>query len=151
MHCVRNRFSRLGIAKNMDELEEEVQEKKHMACLKDIDPNDYRDKGMASILLDCVSLTVHKDITMKHATVDSNAISLHTAMLQVEKIIQREKDRVQSKKDWQTNGQISALQQDLSRIFTSGTTGPHAGTAAGDKEMNMMRRRSKRRVHGARH
>ena len=47
---------------------------------------------MISILLDFVPDEVHKEITMKYATVGSNAIDLRTAMLEVERIIEREKD-----------------------------------------------------------
>ena len=110
----RNRVSRPAIAENMDELEEKFKKwKKDIAYLKDIDAYDYRDNGMISILLDFVPDEVHKEITMKYATVGSNAIDLRTAMLEVERIIEREKDRVQSRRDRQTTGQISALQEEV--------------------------------------
>ena len=50
---------------------------------------------------------------MKHATVGSNAIDARTAMLEVERIIEREKDRVPSRRDRQTKGKISALQEEV--------------------------------------
>ena len=50
---------------------------------------------------------------MKHATVGSNAVNLRTAMFEVERIMQREKDRVQSRRDRQTMGKISALQEEV--------------------------------------
>ena len=110
--AARNRVSRPAIAENMDELEEKFKKwKKDIAYLKDIDAYDYRDNGMISILLDFVPDEVHKEITMKYATVGSNAIDLRTAMLEVERIIEREKDRVQSRSDRQTEGKISALQE----------------------------------------
>ena len=87
--------------------------KKDIAYLKDIDAYDYRDNGMISILLDFVPDEVRKEITMKYATVGSNAIDLRTAMLEVERIIEREKDRVQSRRDRQTKGKISALQEEV--------------------------------------
>ena len=111
IHRARNRVSRPAIAKNMDELEEKFKKrKKDIACLKDIDAYDYRDNGMISILLDFVPDEVDKEISMKYATVGSNAIDLRTAMLEVERIIEREKYRVQSKRDRQIKGKISALQ-----------------------------------------
>ena len=78
-----------------------------------VDAYDYRDNGMISILLDFVPDEVHKEITMKYATVGSNAIDLRTAILEVERIIEREKDRVQSRRDQQTKGKISALQEEV--------------------------------------
>ena len=110
----RNRVSRRSIAENMDELEEKFKKwKKDIAYLKDIDAYDYRDNGMISILLDFVPDELHKEITMKYATAGSNAIDLRTAMLEVERIIEREKDRVQSRRDRQTKGTISALQEEV--------------------------------------
>ena len=108
---------RPAIAENMDELEEFKKWKKDIAYLKDIDANDYRDNGMISILLDFVPDEVHKEISMKYATVGSNAIDLRTAMLEVERIIEREKDRVQSRRDRQTKGKISALQEEVAEDF----------------------------------
>ena len=114
IHRARNSVSRPAIAENMDELEEKFKKrKKDIACLKDIDACDYRDNGMISILLDFVPDEVEKEISMKYATVGSNAIDIRTAMLEVERIIEREKDRVQSKRDRQTKGKISALQEEV--------------------------------------
>ena len=50
---------------------------------------------------------------MKYATLGSNAIDFRTAVLEVERIIEREKDRVQSRRDRQTKGKISALQEEV--------------------------------------
>ena len=70
IHRARSRVSRPAIAENMDELEEKLKKwKKDIAFLKDIDAYDYRDNGMISILLDFVPDEVHKEITMKYATV----------------------------------------------------------------------------------
>ena len=91
--------------------------KKDIAYLKDIDAYDYRDNGMISILLDFVPDEVDKEISMKYATVGSNTIDLRTAMLEVERIIEREKDRVQSKRDRQTKGKISALQEEVAEYL----------------------------------
>ena len=111
-HRARNRVSRPAIAENMDELEEKFKKwKKDIAYLKDIDAYDYRDNGMISILLDFVPDEVHKEITMKYATVGSNGIDLRTAMLEVERIIERETDRVQGRRDRQTKGKISSMEQ----------------------------------------
>ena len=113
IHRARNRVSRPAIAETMDELEEKFKKwKKDIAYLK-VDAYDYRDNGMISILLDFVPDEVHKEITMKYATVGSNAIDLRTAILEVERIIEREKDRVQSRRDQQTKGKISALQEEV--------------------------------------
>ena len=99
--------------------------KKDIAYLKDIDAHDYRDNGMISILLDFV----HKEITMKYATEGSNAIDLRTAMLEVERIIEWEKDRVQSRRDPQTKGKISAFQEEVAEDLSMyGTTKLTAGT-----------------------
>ena len=114
IHLARNKVSRPAIAENMDEWEEKFKKwKKDIAYLKDIDAYDYRDNGMISILLDFVPDEVQKEITMKYATVGSNAIDLRTAMLEVERTVEREKDRVQRKKDRQTKGKISALQEEI--------------------------------------
>ena len=53
---------------------------------------------------------------MKYAAVGSNAIDFRTAMLEVERIVEREKDRVQSRRDRQTKGKISALQEEVPKI-----------------------------------
>ena len=114
IHRARNRVSRPAIAENRDELEEKFKKwKKDIAYLKDIDAYDYRDNCMTFILLDFVPDEVHKQITMRHATVGSNTINLRTAMLKVERIIEREKDRVQSWGDRHTKGKISALQEEI--------------------------------------
>ena len=63
--------------------------------------------------MDFVTDEAHKEITMKYATVGLNAIDLRTAMLEVERIIERQKDRVQSRRDQQTKGKISALQEEV--------------------------------------
>ena len=89
--------------------------KKDIAYLKNIDAYDYRDNGMISILLDFVPDDVHKEITMKYATVGSYAIDLRTAMLEVERIIEREKDCVQSRRGRQTMGKISVLQEEVAK------------------------------------
>ena len=73
IHRARNTVSRPAIAENMDELEEKFKKWK-----KDIDAYDYRDNGMISILLDFVLDEIHKEITMKYATLGSNAIFLRT-------------------------------------------------------------------------
>ena len=91
IHRARNRVSRSAIVENMDELEEKFKKwKKDIAYLKDIDAYDYGDNGMISILLDFVPDEVDKEISMKYATVGSNTIDLRTAMLEVERIIERE-------------------------------------------------------------
>ena len=42
-----------------------------------------------------------------------NALDLRTAMLKVEKIIERGKDRVQSRRNRQTKGKVSALKEEV--------------------------------------
>ena len=94
-HRARNRVSRPAIAENMDVLDEKFKKwKKDIAYLKDIDANECCGNG-------------------KYATVGSNAIDFRTAMLEVERIIEREKENVKSKRDRQTKGKISALQEEV--------------------------------------
>ena len=127
--------------------------KKGIAYLKDIDAYDYRDNGMISILLDFDPDEVHKEITMKYATVGSNAIDLRTAMLEVERIIEREKDRVQSRRDRQTRVRSQRSRRRLPKISTYGTTKLTAGSVDSclppgewDKEKKMKKRLSRREV-----
>ena len=73
--------------------------KKDIAYLKDIDAYDFKDSAMISILLDFLPDEAHKEITTKHETVGSKASTLRHIQIEVEKIIQREKDRAVSRKD----------------------------------------------------
>ena len=95
--------------------------KKDIAYLEDIDAYDYRDNGMISILLDFVPDEVHQETTMKYATVGSNAIDLRIAMLEVERIIEREKDRVQSRRDRQTRVRSPRSRSRLPKTSMYGT------------------------------
>ena len=113
IHRARNRVSARRSPRTWTSWRSSRSGRKDIAYLKDIDAYDCRDNGMISILFDFVPDEVHKEITMKYATVGSNASDLRTAMLEVERIIEREKDRVQSRRDRQTKGKISALQEEV--------------------------------------
>ncbi len=100
VHRARNRVTRPEIAETMDDLEEKYKKwKKDVAYLKDIDAYDFGEAGMVSILLDMIPDEVHKEITVKHKTTGKRAAGLKQIMIEVEKIIVREKDRKQSRAD----------------------------------------------------
>ena len=100
VHRARNRVSRPDIAEKVGDLEEKFRKwKKDIAYLKDIEAYDYGDAGMVSILLDMIPDETHREITAKHETVGSTAASLKDMMIEVERIIEREKDRKQSRED----------------------------------------------------
>ena len=72
--------------------------KKTSRILKDVDAYDFGEAGMISILLDFLPDEAHKEITSKHETTGHKS-SMKQVMIEVEKIIQREKDRKASRKD----------------------------------------------------
>ena len=59
---------------------------------------------MISILLDVLPDEAHKEITSKHETTGHKSSTLKQVIIEVEKIIQREKDRKASKKDRKSVG-----------------------------------------------
>ena len=59
---------------------------------------------MISILLDFLPDEGHKEITSKHETTGHKSSTLKQVMIEVEKIIQREKDRKASRKDRKSVG-----------------------------------------------
>ena len=67
--------------------------------MKNIDSYDYGDAGMISILLDMVPDEVTREITTQHKTTGTGAETLKKIMIEVEKIIEREKDRKKSRGD----------------------------------------------------
>ena len=69
---------------------------------------------------------------MKHATAGSNAFYLRTAMLEVERIIEREKDRVHARAGETDRPRVrfSRSRRRLPKISTHGTTMLTAGTVA---------------------
>ena len=73
--------------------------KKDIAYLKDIDAFDFKESSLVSILMDFVPDEVHKEVTMKHETVGKKSSTLKELQLEVEKIMAREKDRSESRKD----------------------------------------------------
>ena len=73
--------------------------KKDIAYLKDIDAYDFGEAGAISILLDFLPDEARKVITSKHETTGHKSSTLKQVMIEVEKIIQREKDRKTSRKD----------------------------------------------------
>ena len=77
--------------------------------MKDIGAYDFKDQTMVSILMDFVPDEVHKEISMKHETAGKKASSLKTIQLMTEKIIQREKDRAESRKDRKRSGKVAAV------------------------------------------
>ena len=64
---------------------------------------------MISILMDFVPDEVHKEISMKYETVGKRASNLKTIQLMTEKVIQREKDRLESRKDRKNTGRVAAV------------------------------------------
>ena len=77
---------------------------KYIAYLKDIDAYVFGEAGMISILLDFFPDEAHKEITSKHETTGHKSSTLKQVMIEVEKIIQREKDRKASRKDSKSVG-----------------------------------------------
>ena len=79
--------------------------KKTSRILKYIDAYDFGEAGMISILLDFLPDEAHKEITSKHETTGHKSSTLkQQVMIEVEKIIQREKDRKASRKDRKSVG-----------------------------------------------
>ena len=64
---------------------------------------------MVSILMGFVPDEVHKEISMKHEMAGKKASSLKTIQLMTEKIIHREKDRAESRKDRKRSGKVAAV------------------------------------------
>ena len=103
IHRARNRVTRPQIAEKMEHLEEKFKLwKKDIAYIKNIDAYDMQDQSMISILLDFIPDEAHKEITTKYETTGSKASSLKTVMIEVEKIIAREKERKLSRQDRKT-------------------------------------------------
>ena len=75
------------------------QRKKDVAYLKDIDAYDFREASMISILLDFIPDEAYKEITTRHVTVGDKSSSLKQILAELEKIIQREKIRKESRRD----------------------------------------------------
>ena len=100
VHRARNRVTRPEIAETLDDMEDKFKKwKRDISYLKDINAYDFGEAGMVSILLDFIPDEAHKEITAKYATTGDRACTLKQVMLEVEKIIQREKDRKQSRRD----------------------------------------------------
>ena len=100
VHRARNRVTRPEIAETMGTLEEKFKKlRKDIAYLKDIDAYDIGDASMVSILMDLLPDEAQKEISMKFKTTGADAKALKQIMAEVEKIIMREKDRNQSRKD----------------------------------------------------
>ena len=105
VHTARNRVSRPEIAESLEDREARYKQwKKDIAYLKDFDAYDFGEAGMISILLDFLPDEAHKEITSKHETTDLKSSTLKQVMIEVEKIIQREKDRKASRKDHKSVG-----------------------------------------------
>ena len=100
VHRATNRVTRPVIAETMQQLEEKYKKwKKDIAYLKDINAYEFKETSMISILMDFIPDEAHKEISMKHETVGRKASSLRQIQIEVEKIIQRDKDRAESRKD----------------------------------------------------
>ena len=123
VHRARNRVSRPEIAETMEDLDEKYKKwKKDISYLKNIDAYDYGDAGMISILLDMIPDEVQREITTQHKTTGNNSAPLKKIMIEVEKIIEREKDRKQSRGDRKPEthkkklAAISAENEDLCQV-----------------------------------
>ena len=77
---------------------------KNIAYLKDIDAYAFGEAGVISILRDFFPDEADKEITSKHETTGHKSSTLKQVMTEVEKIIQREKDRKASRKDRKSVG-----------------------------------------------
>ena len=75
--------------------------KKESAFLKDIGADDFTETTLASILVDFLPDEVNKEANMKVETVGKNAVFLKTLQARIEKIMTREKDRTESRRDRQ--------------------------------------------------
>ena len=105
VHRARNRVSRPEIAESPEDMEARYKQwKKDIAYLKDIHVYDFGEAGMISILLDFFPDEAHKDVTSKHETTGHNSSVLKQLMIEVEKIVQREKDRKASRRDRKSVG-----------------------------------------------
>ena len=102
----------------MNTLEEKFKKlRKDIAYLKEIDAYDFGDAGMVYILMDLFPDKVQKEITMKFKTTGSDAAALKQIMSEVEKIILREKDSKQIRKDrtgenTQGSKKLASLEED---------------------------------------
>ena len=92
VHRARNRVSRSEIAESIKDMEARYKQwKKDIAYWKDIDAFDFGEAGMLSILLDFFPDEAHQEITSKHETTGHKSSTLKQVMIEVEKIIEREK------------------------------------------------------------
>ena len=60
--------------------------------LKEIDGQDFGKAGVITTLLDFVPDEAHKHITPKHETTGHNSSTLEQVTIEVQKVIQRERD-----------------------------------------------------------
>ena len=102
VHRARNRVTGPEIAETIANLKNDTEAGK-------IGAYDFKKQKMVSILMDFVPDEVHKEISMKHETAGKKASSLKTTQLLTEKIIQREKDRAESRKDRKRSGKVAAV------------------------------------------
>ena len=92
VHKARNRVSWSEIGESIKDMEARYKQwKKDIAYWKDIDAFDFGEAGMLSILLDSFPDEAHQEITSKHETTGHKSSTLKQVMIEVEKIIQREK------------------------------------------------------------
>ena len=103
-------MTRPEIAETVSQLEQRYRSwKKDIAYLKDIGACDFKDQRMVSILMDFVPDEAHEEMSMKHETAGKKASSLKTMQLMTEKIIRREEDRAESRKDRNRSGKVAAV------------------------------------------
>ena len=102
VHRARNRVARPEVAGSLSSLETKYRKwKKDLAYLKDIGADDFTETTLVSILVDFLPDEVNKEVNMKVETVGKNSVSLKTLQALIEKIMTREKDRTESRRDRQ--------------------------------------------------
>ena len=111
VHRARNRVTRPEVAETMHGSTGRTIPKleKGHCLLEGHRAHDFKDQTMVSILMDFVPDEIHKETSMNHETAGKKASSLKTIQLMTEKIIRREKDRAESRKDRKRSGKVAAV------------------------------------------
>ena len=82
-----------------------------LSVLKDIGADDFTETTLESILVDFLPDEASKEVNMKVETIGRNSVSLKTLQALIEKIMAREKDRTESKRDRQGRPACSLEEQ----------------------------------------
>jgi len=102
VHRARNRVARPEVAGNITQLEVKHKKwKKDLMYLKDIGAYDFQETTLVSILVDFLPDEVSREVNMKVDTVGRNTVSLKNLQAMIDRIMTREKDRSESRRDRQ--------------------------------------------------